>query len=72
MFAVQLAERDLVLAEVVRTRQPPHLVVPVAGEVVRLVGALLRREGELRDAGAGWVFESIDALRDGLGETPLG
>jgi HAD superfamily hydrolase (TIGR01509 family) len=29
-------------------------------------------EGELRDAGAGWVFESIDALREGLGETPLG
>jgi HAD superfamily hydrolase (TIGR01509 family) len=29
-------------------------------------------EAELRDAGAGWVFESIEALRDGLGETPLG
>ena len=29
-------------------------------------------EAELRDAGAGWVFESIDALREGLAETPLG
>jgi HAD superfamily hydrolase (TIGR01509 family) len=29
-------------------------------------------EAELRDAGAGWVFESIEALRKGLGETPLG
>ena len=29
-------------------------------------------EAELRDAGAGWVFESIDALRERLGETPLG
>jgi HAD superfamily hydrolase (TIGR01509 family) len=29
-------------------------------------------EAELRDAGAGWVFESIAALRDGLVETPLG
>ncbi|MEA2387183.1 MAG: hypothetical protein QOJ22_1357 [Thermoleophilaceae bacterium] len=29
-------------------------------------------EAELRDAGAGWVFESIDALRAGLDETPLG
>jgi HAD superfamily hydrolase (TIGR01509 family) len=29
-------------------------------------------EAELRDAGAGWVFESIEALRGGLGETPLG
>ena len=29
-------------------------------------------EAELRDAGAGWVFESIEALRNGLGETPLG
>jgi HAD superfamily hydrolase (TIGR01509 family) len=28
-------------------------------------------EAELREAGAGWVFESIQALRDGLGETPL-
>jgi HAD superfamily hydrolase (TIGR01509 family) len=28
-------------------------------------------EAELRDAGAGWVFESIDALRAGLDETPL-
>jgi HAD superfamily hydrolase (TIGR01509 family) len=29
-------------------------------------------EAELRDAGAGWVFESIEALREGLAETPLG
>jgi HAD superfamily hydrolase (TIGR01549 family) len=29
-------------------------------------------EAELRDAGAGWVFESIVELREGLGETPLG
>ena len=29
-------------------------------------------EAELRDAGAGWVFESIGALREGLAETPLG
>ena len=29
-------------------------------------------EAELRDAGAGWVFESMDALRERLGETPLG
>jgi HAD superfamily hydrolase (TIGR01509 family) len=29
-------------------------------------------ESELRDAGAGWVFESIEALRKGLAETPLG
>jgi HAD superfamily hydrolase (TIGR01509 family) len=29
-------------------------------------------EAELRDAGAGWVFESIGALRAGLDETPLG
>jgi len=29
-------------------------------------------EAELRDAGAGWVFESIDALREDLDETPLG
>ena len=29
-------------------------------------------EAELRDAGAGWVFESIAALREGLAETPLG
>jgi len=29
-------------------------------------------EAELRDAGAGWVFESIEALRSGLDETPLG
>jgi len=29
-------------------------------------------EAELRDAGAGWVFESIEALRKDLGETPLG
>jgi HAD superfamily hydrolase (TIGR01549 family) len=29
-------------------------------------------EAELRDAGARWVFESIEALREGLGETPLG
>jgi HAD superfamily hydrolase (TIGR01509 family) len=29
-------------------------------------------EAELRDAGAGWVYESIEALRSGLGETPLG
>ncbi len=29
-------------------------------------------EAELRDAGAGWAFESIEALRDGLAETPLG
>jgi HAD superfamily hydrolase (TIGR01509 family) len=28
-------------------------------------------EAELREAGAGWVFESIGALREGLGETPL-
>ena len=28
-------------------------------------------EAELRDAGASWVFESIDALRAGLDETPL-
>jgi len=29
-------------------------------------------EAELRDAGAGWTFESIEALRDRLAETPLG
>ncbi len=29
-------------------------------------------EAELRDAGAGWVYESIEALRKGLAETPLG
>ena len=29
-------------------------------------------EAELRDAGAGWVFESIAALRQRLAETPLG
>jgi len=29
-------------------------------------------EAELRDAGAGWVFESMEALRKGLGDTPLG
>ena len=29
-------------------------------------------EAELRDAGAAWVFESIEALRKGLDETPLG
>jgi HAD superfamily hydrolase (TIGR01509 family) len=29
-------------------------------------------EAELRDAGAGWVFESIDSLREGLAKTPLG
>jgi HAD superfamily hydrolase (TIGR01509 family) len=29
-------------------------------------------EAELRDAGAGWAFESIEALRKGLAETPLG
>ena len=29
-------------------------------------------EAELREAGAGWVFESIAALREGLDETPLG
>jgi len=29
-------------------------------------------ESELRDAGAGWVFESIDALRAELAQTPLG
>jgi HAD superfamily hydrolase (TIGR01509 family) len=29
-------------------------------------------EAELRDAGAAWVFESIDALGEGLGETPFG
>ena len=29
-------------------------------------------EAELRDAGAAWVFESIEALREGLDETPLG
>ncbi len=29
-------------------------------------------ESELREAGAGWVFESIEALRKGLAETPLG
>jgi HAD superfamily hydrolase (TIGR01549 family) len=28
-------------------------------------------EAELRDAGASWVFESIEALRKGLGKTPL-
>jgi len=28
-------------------------------------------EAELRDAGAGWVFESIEALRNGLAETPF-
>ena len=27
---------------------------------------------ELREAGAGWTFESIQALREGLGDTPLG
>ena len=27
---------------------------------------------ELREAGAGWTFESIEALRQGLAETPLG
>ena len=29
-------------------------------------------EAELRDAGAGWMFESIEALREGLAETPFG
>ena len=29
-------------------------------------------EAELRDAGAGWTFESIQALRKQLGETPFG
>jgi HAD superfamily hydrolase (TIGR01509 family) len=29
-------------------------------------------EAELREAGAGWTFESIQALRERLGETPLG
>ena len=29
-------------------------------------------EAELREAGAGWVFESIGALRERLAETPLG
>ena len=29
-------------------------------------------EAELRDAGAGWTFESIQALREGLAETPFG
>ena len=29
-------------------------------------------EAELRDAGAGWVFESIQSLRERLGETPFG
>jgi HAD superfamily hydrolase (TIGR01509 family) len=29
-------------------------------------------EAELREAGAGWVFESIQVLREGLAETPLG
>ena len=29
-------------------------------------------EGELRDAGAGWAFESIGALRAAIDETPLG
>ena len=29
-------------------------------------------EAELRDAGAGWTFESIQALREQLGETPFG
>ena len=29
-------------------------------------------EAELRDAGAGWTFESIRALRERLSETPLG
>ena len=29
-------------------------------------------EAELRDAGAGWIFESIQALRKQLGETPFG
>jgi len=29
-------------------------------------------EAELRDAGGGWVFESIEALRERLDETPLG
>jgi HAD superfamily hydrolase (TIGR01509 family) len=28
-------------------------------------------EAELRDAGAGWTFESIQALREGLAETPF-
>jgi HAD superfamily hydrolase (TIGR01549 family) len=28
-------------------------------------------EAELRDAGAGWVFESIQSLRERLGETPF-
>ena len=28
-------------------------------------------EAELREAGAGWTFESIPALREGLAETPL-
>ncbi len=28
-------------------------------------------EAELREAGAGWTFESIEALRDGLDATPL-
>ncbi len=27
---------------------------------------------ELRDAGAGWVFDSLDELRDDLDATPLG
>ena len=29
-------------------------------------------EAELREAGAAWVFESIEALRERLAETPLG
>ncbi len=29
-------------------------------------------EAELREAGAGWTFESIQALRERLAETPLG
>jgi HAD superfamily hydrolase (TIGR01549 family) len=29
-------------------------------------------EAELREAGAGWTFESIQALREQLGETPFG
>jgi HAD superfamily hydrolase (TIGR01509 family) len=29
-------------------------------------------EAELRDAGAGWVFESIESLRERLAETPFG
>ena len=29
-------------------------------------------EAELRDAGAAYVFESIEALREGIGDTPLG